>query len=84
MATKQHSKPLASADAELFTRRNELDSTLTQLCAMLLCSFGGAGESFRELNDMEQDNFLWACYDKARDCQQQFDSVARLIVAEAA
>lgn len=39
---------------------NATDEALTQAAAMVSMTYGEAGETFRNMLDSQQDNFLWA------------------------
>ena len=50
-------------------RLDSLQQKLAQLEAMLMMSYGCAGETFRCMNDVLQDNYLWACSNLASECK---------------
>lgn len=45
-----------------------LGQKLLQLQALLLMTYGSQREGFADLADEWQDNYMWACYDLAKDC----------------
>jgi hypothetical protein len=45
-----------------------LTNKLSQLRAMLLMTYGEARETFTNMSDTTQDNYLWACADLAGYC----------------
>jgi hypothetical protein len=44
---------------------DKLGAASAKLDALLACTYGGPGESFRDMSDDLQDNYLWACSDLA-------------------
>jgi hypothetical protein len=57
-------------------RLDVLTQKLAQLEAVLAMSYGDAGESFRNMNDDLQDNYLWSCGTLARECKELALSLA--------
>ncbi len=51
-------------------RLDKLHQKLAQLEAVLAMSYGDAGESFRNMNDDLQDNYLWSCGTLATECKE--------------
>lgn len=51
-------------------RLEDLDQKLAQLDAILAMTHGDAGESFRNMSDDLQDNFLWTCRSLASACKE--------------
>jgi hypothetical protein len=49
--------------------KDRMDAIAQKLSAMLAVTCGANGESFRNLNDQIQDNYMWACADMARELQ---------------
>lgn len=68
MAEKTVSDTLDSLDT--------LQQKLAQLDAMLAMSYGSAGETFRNMNDSLQDNYLWACSAIAGECRELADGLS--------
>lgn len=56
-----------AAQADHMDVRLLLEARLAQLEALLLMSYGGGREAFRELNEESQDAFLWACAHTAHE-----------------
>jgi len=54
---------------------NHLHTQLTHLSVMLLMTYGGGGESFRNYNDQIQDEYMWACSQLADECRELFPQV---------
>ena len=46
---------------------DEMHKCLLQAEALLMQTYGGGGESFRNMHDDDQDHFLWAVADKVRE-----------------
>lgn len=46
---------------------NQMTAKTAQLVALLTNTYGGGGESFRCMNDRQQDNYLWACAEIAEE-----------------
>jgi len=57
-------------------RLDVLTQKLAQLEAVLAMTYGDAGESFRNMNDDLQDNYLWSCGTLARECKELALSLA--------
>lgn len=70
MATVNDTKP---TDLEL---ENVIDKNAAQLSALLANTYGGAGESFREMNDQLQDAYMWACADMANAIAASLDELS--------
>ena len=49
---------------------DEAHAKALKLEAMLAMTCAGAGESFRDMSDELQDNFLWACQGFAREIKE--------------
>lgn len=58
MATK-------TVDQDLSDALEEIHTTCLQLEALLANTFGESGESFRNMNNELQDNYLWCCTNMA-------------------
>jgi hypothetical protein len=41
---------------------------LEQVRALLAMTFGEARDSFNNLEDIQQDHYMWACADMVKDC----------------
>lgn len=57
-------------------RLDSLQQKLAHLDAMLLMTYGQAGETFRGMRDDVQDNFLWSCSVLASECHQLADGLS--------
>ncbi len=60
----------AIVSGNVIDRLDDLDQKLAQLEAILAMTHGDAGESFRNMSDDLQDNFLWTCRTLASDCKE--------------
>lgn len=54
---------------------NRIANKTRQLHAMLEMTYGGARETFDSMNDDLRDNYLWACAEQARECQELVDAL---------
>ena len=54
---------------------NYLDNRLAHLTALLMMTYGEAGEAFRNYNDRIQDEYMWACGQMADECRELFTQV---------
>ncbi|MGF6781115.1 hypothetical protein [Paraburkholderia sp. GAS334] len=50
-------------------RKDRIDKIVQKLSAMLAVTCGESGESFRNLNDTIQNNYMWARADMACELQ---------------
>ena len=49
---------------------NKLSAQLVQLTALLEMTYGEARKAFEVMSDTYRDNYLWACADKVRECDE--------------
>ena len=59
--------------------REYLDTRLSQLCALLMTTYGEGGESLRAYNDENQDNFMWASALLADECRSLFGRLSPML-----
>lgn len=52
---------------------DQIACRIQQLEAMLAMTFGESGESFRNMNDDLQDNFMWSCSSAIKEIRQLWD-----------
>jgi hypothetical protein len=52
---------------------DQIACRIQQLEAMLAMTFGESGESFRNMNDDLQDNFMWSCSSAIKEIRQLLD-----------
>jgi hypothetical protein len=79
MATKPTTAPSAitrtpSKTAALVDAVDGAYSKILKLHAMLHCTYGEAGDTFRNLHDDLQDSFLWACTDMAEAVKAELET----------
>lgn len=61
--------------ADAFAVKMLMEAKLAHLDAMLLAIYGDGGETFRNMNDTTQDEYLWACSYLASECRELFQQV---------
>ena len=68
------------------SRRLDLEDTIAanvaQLDAMLVMTYGDAGDDFRRMNDKIVDAYMWACADKASTIRRALNELTDLRIAE--
>lgn len=67
MATNDSKNEQPKPTREEMDRIDRVHRLAVQIEALLQCTYGEAGESFRNLNDDTQDRFLWAAGGMAHD-----------------
>jgi len=53
---------------------DEAYGDILKLHALLQCTYGESGDSFRNMLDDMQDNYLWACNDLARKIEKTLEA----------
>ena len=53
--------------------RDQINCRMAQLKAMLAMTYGEPGETFRNINDDLQDNFMWSCAMAIKEIRQLLD-----------
>lgn len=72
----KHMRVLAiSPGASRFDVSTLIEGKLTQLESMLSVAYGEAGESFRNLDDEIQDNYLWAVASMAQEARALYQTL---------
>jgi len=54
---------------------DRLRNRLAHLSSLLIATYGASGDSFRDLGDTNQDNYLWACSDMADECRELAEQI---------
>lgn len=57
--------------------QNTADILVAKLHAMLMMTYGEAGDSFRSMNDELQDNYMWACAGMVTDLKEVISEIGR-------
>ncbi len=61
---------VSSRKPNLLDACNEASILASKLNALLAMTYGEQGESFRNMNDAIQDEYMWACSDMATDLRE--------------
>lgn len=68
--------------SQKFTKRSDAQSSadilVAKLHALMMMTYGEAGESFRSMNDELQDNYMWACAGMVTDLKETIAEISRL------
>lgn len=81
MATNKSTSAPASDGVTHSTRADAIDhqdvveTKARQLRALLFCTYGNARESFAQMSDAIQDEYMWACADMAYDIVKSLEAL---------
>lgn len=78
----RESTPAPSADvvthstkADAIDHQDVVETKARQLRALLYCTYGNARNSFAQMSDALQDEYLWACADMAHDIVKSLEAL---------